>query len=207
VECAGHLGTKVKLDGSGSYDPDGTALTYAWTDDANNPVGATAVVYPVVTTMGAHTFTLTVTDAAGLTNAASTTVTIQDTTAPKLSVSLSPSYLTVSNHKLDQITATVTVSDVCDGSPKVQLVSITSNEPIDADDVEAVGGGPVPFGTDVRSFMLGAEHSRAGATRVYTVTYMAKDASGNTTVATAQVSVGDPSSTGKHKKHKKHNRR
>jgi len=202
VECAGPLGTKVKLDGSGSYDPDGTALTYTWTDDANNLVGSTAVVYPVLTTMGAHTFTLTVKDAAGLTDATSTTVTIQDTKAPKLSVSLSPSYLTVSNHKLDQITATVTVSDTCDASPTVQLVSITSNEPIDADDIEAVGGGPLQLGTDVRSFLLGAEHSRAGASRIYTVTYMAMDHSGNTTLASAQVGVGETYGTRKHKKHK-----
>jgi hypothetical protein len=72
------------------------------------------------------------------------------------------------------------------------LVSITSSDSNVSNDIQAVGGGPVPFGTDVRSFLLRAERSNSGTPRIYTVTYMAKDASGNATLATAQVRVGDP---------------
>ena len=207
VECAGHGGTPVTLNGSASTDPDGTALSYVWTDEAGNVVGTTAIVHLSVT-MGIHAFTLTVTDVAGLTSAATTHVTIQDTVAPTLSVSLSPNDLWPPNHKLVQITATVVASDTCDANPTVQLVSIISNDPLDADDVQAVGGGQVPFGTDVRSFMLSAQRSSSQTTRVYTVTYAAKDASGHTTMATAQVRVGDPAQyaavTRVHKKYKKH---
>jgi len=39
---------------------------------------------------------------------------------------------------------------------------------------------------------LRAVRSAQGQDRVYTVTYNAKDASGNTTVASAQVRVGNP---------------
>jgi hypothetical protein len=70
-------------------------------------------------------------------------------------------------------------------------VSITSNGS-DSGDIQAVGGGPIAFGTDVRSFLLRAARSAQGHDRIYTVTYQAKDASGNTTVASAQVRVGNP---------------
>jgi hypothetical protein len=195
LQCAGPKGTPVTLDGSASSDSDGDALSFVWTDEANNVLGKTAIVQLTVG-MGAHTFTLTVSDAGGLSAKAMTHVTVLDTVSPTLKVSLSPSYLRPPNHKLVQVTATVLVSDVCDANPTVQLVSITSTDPIDADDMQAVGGGPVPFGTDVRSFLLGAELNRDGSDRVYTVTYKAKDASGNTTVASAQVEVGKGSSSG-----------
>jgi hypothetical protein len=210
LECAGHGGTPATLNGSASTDPDGTALSYVWTDETGGVVSTTATVQLSVT-MGVHTFTLTVTDVAGLTSTASTHVTVRDTMAPTLSVSLSPNDLWPPNHKLVPITATVVASDTCDANPTVQLVSITSNDPIDADDVQAVGGGPVPFGTDVRSFSLSAARSSSQTNRVYTVTYAAKDASGHTTTGTAQVQVGDPAQyaagalTRVHKKHKEHN--
>jgi hypothetical protein len=90
-----------------------------------------------------------------------------------------------------QVTAQIQASDLCDANPTVQLVSITSSDPaFNATDAQAVGGGPVPLGTDVRSFLLRAELAHGGVDRVYTVTYKATDASGNATQASAQVEVG-----------------
>jgi len=209
LECAGPGGTPATLNGSASTDPDGSALSYVWTNEAGSVVGTTAIAQ-VSVTMGMHTFTLTVTDAASLTSTATTHVTVQDTIAPTLRVSLSPDNLWPPNHKLVPITATVVLSDTCDANPAVELVSITSSDPLDADDVQALGGGPVPFGTDVRAFQLSAEKSPSQAVRIYTVTYAAKDASGNTTTATAQVQVGDPTQamalSHLRKQHEKHNK-
>src|SRR6202035_3024155 len=74
------------------------------------------------------------------------------------------------------------------------------------DDVQAVGGGPVAFGTDVRSFLLRAALAHGGVDGVYTVTYAVKDASGNTTSVAAQVEVGHSTQYGPptrvNKKHK-----
>ncbi|HYY99628.1 MAG TPA: hypothetical protein VE642_13595, partial [Pyrinomonadaceae bacterium] len=69
--------------------------------------------------------------------------------------------------------------------------SITSSEPDDG-----LGDGDAPndiqgaaFGADDREFLLRAERSGKGSGRVYTVTYRARDAAGNTTTVSTQVSV------------------
>jgi len=194
--CTGQNGTVVTLNGSGSSDPDGDALTYVWKDAAGNVVGTSAVAQRTLSS-GTYTFTLTVTDTGGLSSSAATQITIQDTTAPVLSVSLSPNSLWPPNHKLTPIAATVSAGDACSANPSVRLVSIVSNEPDegtgDGDqpyDIQAINGGPVPVGTDVRSFSLRAERAGSGSGRVYTVTYSATDAAGNSTTASAVVVVG-----------------
>jgi hypothetical protein len=202
VDCTGHSCALVTLDGTKSSDPDGDALSFVWTDESKNLVGTSAVAQFTVP-MGAHTFTLTVTDAGGLTSTAVTHVTVRDTKPPTLQVSLSPKVIGPREGKLVLVNATINVSDVCDANPSVKLVSITSNDPADrgqrkVNDVQAFGGGPVPFGTDVRSFLLRAERSEGGKGLVYTITYSATDASGNTTTATAQAAVVRHSSGGSH---------
>jgi len=195
LECSGPNGSSVTLDGSKSSDPDGDVLSFVWKDEAGNTVGMTAIVQATVS-LGTHTFTLTVTDPAGLSSTATTKVTVGDTSPPTLQVMLSPNLLWPPNHKLIPITATVGASDTCDASPTVTLVSITSNEPDNGlgdgdqpNDIQAIGGGPIPFGTDVRWFLLRAERSGMGSGRVYTVTYATKNASGNTVSASAKVTV------------------
>jgi hypothetical protein len=91
------------------------------------------------------------------------------------------------------IVASVVATDICDPSPVVVLESITSNEPDDAP-----GGGDghttndiqgAEIGTDDRAFQLRAERDGKGSGRIYTVTYSATDASGNSATASATVSV------------------
>ena len=194
--CTGQNGTVVTLNGSGSSDPDGDPLTYVWKDAAGNVVGTSAVAQRTLSS-GTYTFTLTVTDTGGLSSSAATQITIQDTTAPVLSVSLSPNSLWPPNHKLTPIAATVSASDACSANPSVRLVSIVSNELDDGtgdgdqpNDIQAISGGPAPFGTDVRSFLLRAERAGGGSGRIYAVTYSATDAAGNSTTASAVVVVG-----------------
>ena len=193
--CTSTNGAPVTLNGSGSSDPDGDTLNFVWKDASGNIVGTSAIVQLVVPA-GVHSFTLTVSDPGGLSSSATTQITVQDTTSPLLSVSLSPNSLQPPNHKLIPISATVSASDACSANVAVRLVSIVSNEPDNGtgdgdqpNDIQAINGGPVAFGTDVRSFLLRAERSGSGNGRVYTVTYSATDSVGNSTSASAVVVV------------------
>jgi predicted extracellular nuclease len=110
-----------------------------------------------------------------------------DEIPPTLEVSVSPDTLWPVNHKYVDVVATVLVSDNFDPNPSVSLVSVTSNQPDDdlgdgrtANDIVIVDGF---------SFMLRAERSGVEGERVYTITYLATDACGNTTQATATVRV------------------
>ncbi len=107
-----------------------------------------------------------------------------DTTPPTLSVSLSPPVPTLMNGRRVSFTATVMVKDNLDPGPVVKLESITSSDPLMA------GGRDIydaTFGTDDRDFVLGSH--RGSATRVYTVTYSAMDATGNKSMASTTVTI------------------
>jgi len=115
---------------------------------------------------------------------------VADTTAPTLSVTLTPTTLWSPNEKMVTVNATINVHDDYDPNPLVQIVSITANEPLDKDDVIGTGGKLTDIFTDTRQFQLKAK--RAGNNldgRIYTVTYIAIDASGNQIMKSATVTV------------------
>ncbi|CAL1518097.1 PKD domain-containing protein [Chitinophaga sp. MM2321] len=85
--------SSVTLDGSSSSDPDGTIATYAWkkisgpgAGTISSPATNTTIVTGLVT--GVYIFELTVTDNKGATNAARTTVTVNDAPAKQPPVAL-----------------------------------------------------------------------------------------------------------------------
>ncbi|MBM4039546.1 MAG: HYR domain-containing protein [Planctomycetes bacterium] len=81
VEQASAAGTGVALDGSGSSDPEGKALTYRWTW----PGGSATGVKPTITLpLGTTTVTLTVNDGSLDSQPDSVQVTVRDTTPPAI---------------------------------------------------------------------------------------------------------------------------
>ena len=108
-------------------------------------------------------------------------ITTRDATPPAISLTLSPTELWPPNGKMVSITATIAASDDTDPAPRVELVSIESND--------AKGRGTdvadAAFGTDDREFSV-----RASPGAEYTVRYRAIDAAGNTDEAVATVQVG-----------------
>ncbi len=187
VECASSLGTAVTLNGSGSSDPEDAlaALTFNWTWNSSSASG----VSPVITLpLGMTTVTLTVTDTGSLFATDTVVINVQDTTAPSMTVSLSPPAIAPpADGRMVEINATIAANDVCDPAPTVKLLSITSNQVITAGDdyQDAV------FNTDDRVFKLKAEKDLGSAGRTYYVTYRVMDASNNSFDVTTPISIGN----------------
>src|SRR5690606_3083912 len=104
-----------------------------------------------------------------------------DKTAPTMACGVSPTELWPPNHKLIQVTASVSVSDSGSGPDGFRLISVTSNEPDN-------GTGDGDTQNDIQEFMVGAsdtsgllraERSGTGNGRVYAFKYEGYDKAGN----------------------------
>lgn len=119
------------------------------------------------------------------------TVTVVDTNAPTITVTLDTTSMWPANHKMVTFTATVAVTDICDPNPTFVLKSITSNEPDnglgDGDTAGDIQGAA--FGTADTSFSLRAERSGNLTGRIYTITYTGIDSSNNKTNSSVIVTV------------------
>jgi hypothetical protein len=114
---------------------------------------------------------------------------VPDLTAPTLTVTVTPTRLWPPNHKHVTVVATTAASPDAGGAAVVTLISVVSSEPDDAPgnaDGSTVGDVVV---VDDHTFKLRAERSELGPGRTYTITYLATDAAGNTTLGTAVVRV------------------
>jgi hypothetical protein len=195
VECTGPEGASVTLDGTGSSGRDGTTPTFHWSASRvvfDAPASATPTAsFP----LGVTEVTLEVSDDAGDLGVDTVLVTVQDTVAPTVAVSLDPSVLWPPNHKLVSITADVSSTDSCSEVSAV-LVGITSSEP-DADDAGETEpddwtSGDIQgaqIGVPDYEFLLRAEREGKGPGRTYQIGYAASDASGNASSTTAVVLV------------------
>jgi hypothetical protein len=165
---------EASIDG-GSSDPDGDPITI--TQDPAGPyeLGDTAV-------------TLTITDDKGVIDTCTATVTVEDTTAPEFSCSVTPNVLWPPNHRMVLIRPSLTLADACDESPEVTIESITSNEPDNSigtgdgnttDDIQVIDG----------EIYLRSERNGRGRGRIYTITFQAEDESGNVTLCETTVTV------------------
>jgi hypothetical protein len=141
--------------------------------------------------VGATPVVFTATDASGNASSCTAMVTVVDTTPPEIMVELNRNCLWSPNHKLAEIEATVTVTDVCDPNPTFLLRRITSNEPDDEqgdghtiDDIQ-----DAEVGSDDTVFSLRSERMGGGEGRVYTIIYKAMDAHGNESYDTTYVRV------------------
>jgi hypothetical protein len=162
---------------AGSFDPNGDVIGLTLEPPGPYPLGDTVV-------------DLIATDPFGLSDTCQATITVVDVTPPQVTVTLSPDELWPPNHKMVEITATVTVTDNCSppSNITVNLVSITSDEPDDG-----LGDGntedDIAPGPDDFTFYLRSERAGGGDGRVYTVTYSATDEAGNQTDVTEIVMV------------------
>ena len=112
LECA-LGGTTVQLDGTGSSDPDGQSLDYAWSGgfDGGVATGATPVV--TYAGLGADRVTLTVEDPVGFEASDTVSITVEDTVAPSI-VAPSDLSLECTGPLTPVLLGTPTVDDGCD---------------------------------------------------------------------------------------------
>lgn len=121
-------------------------------------------------------------------NTAELSVVPVDTTPPVIeSLSVSPDELWAPNHMMEEVTVSVTATDLCDAAPVCGLSSVSSNERSNAS-----GDGNTPEDWVITGDLtadLRAERSGQGGGRVYTLTTECRDASGNVTSDSVTVSV------------------
>jgi hypothetical protein len=185
IECSGHEGTPVTLNGTDSSDPDGDSLTFAWT----GPFGTATGAAPTVTLpLGAHVINLTVTDEFGASSTDTVVMTVVDTTPPTIdSAAADPSQLWPPDHRMVPVTVTVSASDVCSPIVSCAIDDVSSNEPPDGD-----GDGntsPDWVITGNLTVDLRAERAGSGSGRVYTIAVRCFDASGNSATRSVEVTV------------------
>jgi len=197
IQCSSPSGTPVRVDGSGSTDPDSTPgtnddiTTYEWL--VNGAVVASTPVAMITLPPGTTVVTLRVADKAGATATDEVVVTIIDTIPPALRVSPQPDSLWPPNHTMRDINVRVAVIDACTppSAMTVRLIGVSSDEPDnglgDGDTENDISGANL--GTDDRSIQLRAERSGGGHGRTYTLVYSVTDAAGLTTEGTGYVRV------------------
>jgi hypothetical protein len=122
--------------------------------------------------------------------ACSSNVTIVDTTPPVIaSLTANPNSLWPPNHRLVPISLAVSLSDVCDANAAASchIVSVASNQPING----TGDGDTAPDWVITGPLTLQVRAERAGnlTDRVYTVTVVCSDGSGNTSTKTVPVTV------------------
>ena len=210
VECDRPAAGEVRLDGSGSVDPDAPEIVrYDWTLDPGGaherPLGTGAVLTAVLP-FGPQTVGLMVTDRFGETGSASVAVEVKDSVAPGLVVTATPNLLWPPNHKRVHVRIAWSALDACDPAPAVTLVSVSSSEP---DDAPGPGDGATTgdiFDASLQTadadLWLRAERIQGGPGRTYTLVYRVVVAAGNAVEATTAVRVPatrgagvDPTST------------
>jgi hypothetical protein len=185
-------GTVTATDGSGVTSITCTGAVMG----APSGIGSgTASATLTVSGDGSHTVACSAADAIGNSGAAAGSsaqaVVKIDSTTPSIGCSASPRKLWPPNHGMVDVNLTVTTSDGGSGSPTFTLVSMASSEPDDG-----LGDGDTSgdlagwtIGTPDISGQLRAERSGNGPGRVYTLTYLARDAAGNNAACAAAVTV------------------
>jgi len=180
AECASSAGTEVDIGTGAATDHCcGADVTIANDAPGLFPLGTTDVTW-------------TATDCNGLSDGDHQHVSVLDTTPPALDLAVAPGTLWPPNHRMVDVNATVTASDLC-STVQVTLVSLESDEPDNAsgtgdgntdDDVQGAEVGTADFG-----FALRAERDAARDGRTYTIRYTAADLAGNGSAAESSVDV------------------
>ncbi len=214
AECTSAAGAVVALDGSASFDPDGTTLLFHWdvsdlSVELDDPESATpSGMFPVGITMA----TLTVTDVLGGVDTCDVLVTVQDTIPPEVMCTTNVASLWPPNHTMRNVQIMVVATDVCQEPGEILplIVQVRSDEPDNAigngdgnttGDVNFQDGYTAPVnvtslltynatqGAWIGTIQLRAERAGSGDGRAYTIDAMAFDSQNHVAIASCVVVV------------------
>ena len=179
-ECGVPTGALAVLDASRSSDPDGDPLQFAWTV-ASVGIGQQAIVTHTFP-LGLGTAMVTVMDPSGASASDTASIVVADTTPPGIArASAQPGHVWPPNGRMVAAQIQVQATDTCDVAPTCRVTNVTSNEPVVAFDDWSITG---PLTVQVKADRLGK-----GNGRVYTVDVQCTDATGNSSVGTATITV------------------
>jgi hypothetical protein len=179
VECGSPATVTAQVS-----DPDGNALMVVWSVHgvaiqtnklaAGSTSNSVAVPFTAHFPLGTNTVALVVTDSEGASTNCSTTVTVVDTIPPVITmVSATPTVLWPPNHIMVPIQVAATATDLC-GPATWKITSVTSSESADAGNTS-----PDWQITGDHTVSLRAERSGYVGPRIYTISVVATDQSGN----------------------------
>jgi hypothetical protein len=133
---------------------------------------------------GITTVTYFATDNVGNQESPKTLTVRIDKTPPRVACTVSPNMLWPPNNQRVTVTASIGVSDSLSGASGFSLISVTSNEPFAAEDIQGFTPGTSATVGKLMSTRLGS-----GTGRIYTLTYQGKDQAGNLKACTTTVTV------------------
>ena len=185
--------TTTSPNGAGWYSSDVT-VAFTCIDNLSGIPTGNCPAEQVLSAEGAGVASTaqTVTDAADNTSDPSNVVVVNiDKTAPTCTAVATPNSLWPPNHKMVDISTSVTVADGGSGSAGFTLISVTSNEPDNGlgDGDKANDAQGWSLGADDTDGRLRAERAGGGPGRIYTLTYQALDQAGNAGTCSATVTV------------------
>jgi hypothetical protein len=170
------------------------SFTATATDNCSVPTVTTDHLSGSSFPVGTTTVHATAVDAAGNSSTCSFTVTVKDIDPPVITLNGQTITLWPPDHKYTTIQVAdlvASASDLCDPGVNINSVviaSVTSDEPENsAGDGNTVNDIVIADGC--KSVQLRAERMGGGNGRVYTITFKVTDSSGNSTTATAEVTV------------------
>ncbi|MFC2035441.1 hypothetical protein ACFLUJ_04870 [Chloroflexota bacterium] len=188
VEQETHLGAEIILNGINSSDSDDDPLFFLWSANGITFDDSTSSTPSAIFPSGTTTVTLVVNDGTVDSEPDYVDITVEDTTAPVISLVVTPDILWPPNHKMVKV-STVSATDTCDTNPTV-AISVTHNE--STHNNKGVGDGNTGPDWEIQadsSILLRAERVGTNTDRIYTITVIATDNSGNESTATATVTV------------------
>jgi subtilisin family serine protease len=173
-QYSGSKGVPVQFNGGASFDPNGKAITYAWTfGDPTSASNSATIAAPTHTYLRAGTYTVTLTakDAANLTTTATTTAVIPN---------IVPAISAFAGATLLQGESYTAAGSFADADPDSWTATVSYGEG---------GTQPLALGAD-KSFALDHHYLAAGA---FSVAVTVSDDDSGTGTAAAPVTVWTPS--------------